>query len=72
MRIAVAEELFMPKIRDVVERLRADGWKLVRQAGSHRQFRHPHKPGIVTIAGSDNDDLAPGTWHSIQKQAGWR
>lgn len=60
----------MVKIRDVLRRLTEDGWVLVRTRGSHRQFRHPEKPGIVTLAGSGNDDLAPGTLNSILKQAG--
>ena len=38
--------------------------------GSHRQFRHPDKPGTVTIAGKSGDDLPPGTWASVMKQAG--
>lgn len=49
------------KVRDVLRRLAADGWILVRTRGSHRQFRHPTKSGLVTLAGSSNDDLAPGT-----------
>ena len=47
-----------------------DGWSLVRTRGSHRQFRHPNKPGTVTIAGKLSDDLPRGTWASIMKQAG--
>jgi len=37
--------------------------------GSHRQYKHPNKPGRVTIAGHSGDDLAPGTLNSILKQA---
>ncbi|WP_461834843.1 type II toxin-antitoxin system HicA family toxin, partial [Desulfothermus sp.] len=47
-----------------------DGWILVRQKGSHRQYKHPVKRGLVTIAGNLKDDLAPGTLNSILKQAG--
>ena len=47
-----------------------DGWALLRTRGSHRQYRHPDKPGTVTIAGKLSDDLPPGTWGSIIKQAG--
>jgi predicted RNA binding protein YcfA (HicA-like mRNA interferase family) len=47
-----------------------DGWYQARQRGSHRQFKHPRKPGLVTIAGKPGDDLAPGTLNSILKQAG--
>ncbi len=58
------------KVRDVLRWLAADGWVRVRTRGSHQQFRHPVKSGLVTVAGSSNDDLAPGTLSSIFKQAG--
>jgi len=58
------------KVRDILRRLAEDGWVLVRTRGSHQQFRHPVKSGVVTLAGSSNDDLAPGTLNSILKQAG--
>ena len=57
------------KIRDVQRQLRDDGWVVVRVQGSHRQLRHPAKPGLVTVAGHPNDDLAPGTLRSILRQA---
>jgi predicted RNA binding protein YcfA (HicA-like mRNA interferase family) len=38
--------------------------------GSHRQYKHPFKPGPVTVAGKPADDLAPGTLNSILKQSG--
>lgn len=50
--------------------IEADGWHLVRTRGSHRQFKHGMKPGLVTVAGKPSDDLAPGTLNSILKQAG--
>ena len=50
--------------------LEEDGWVLVRTRGSHRQYKHPAKSGLVTIAGHLNHDLAPGTYNSILKQAG--
>ena len=49
--------------------MRQGGWLLVRTRGSHRQYRHPDKPGTVTIAGKLGDDLPRGTWASIMKQA---
>lgn len=58
------------KIRDIVKMIEADGWHLVTTKGSHRQYKHPSKPGRVTIAGHPNHDLAPGTLNSIFKQAG--
>jgi predicted RNA binding protein YcfA (HicA-like mRNA interferase family) len=58
------------KIRIVLRMLADDGWVLAAVRGSHRQFVHPTKPGRVTVAGKDSDDLAPGTFNSILKQAG--
>ena len=57
------------KIRDVIKLIEDDGWYLVSTRGSHRQFKHPTKPGRVTIAGHPSDDLAPGTLNSVLKQA---
>ncbi len=57
------------KVREVIKLLEADGWYLVATKGSHRQYKHPSKPGRVTIAGHSRDDLAPGTLNSILKQA---
>ena len=58
------------KIRDVIKMLEDDGWTVVRQRGSHRQFKHASKPGLVTVPGKPGDDLAPGTLNSVLKQAG--
>lgn len=58
------------KVRKIIWLLQRDGWFLVATRGSHRQFKHDEKPGRVTVAGSNSDDLAPGTLNSILKQAG--
>jgi predicted RNA binding protein YcfA (HicA-like mRNA interferase family) len=58
------------KVREIIDLILADGWFLVATRGSHRQFKHPAKPGRVTIAGKPSDDLAPGTLNFILKQAG--
>jgi predicted RNA binding protein YcfA (HicA-like mRNA interferase family) len=58
------------KVATVLRHLRSNGWVLVKQRGSHRQFKHPSKPGRVTVAGKPSHDLAPGTLTSIMKQAG--
>jgi predicted RNA binding protein YcfA (HicA-like mRNA interferase family) len=57
------------KIRDIIRLIEDDGWRLIATKGSHRQYKHPAKPGRVTVAGHPNDDLAPGTLNSILKQA---
>lgn len=58
------------KVQEAIRLIESNGWQLVATRGSHRQFKHPTKPGRVTIAGKPSDDLAPGTWNSILKQAG--
>jgi predicted RNA binding protein YcfA (HicA-like mRNA interferase family) len=58
------------KVREILRRLESDGWYLARTRGSHRQYKHPSKPGRVTVAGKPSHDLAPGTLNSILKQAG--
>ncbi len=54
----------------MLRRLHRDGWRLVAIRGSHRQYKHPVKPGRVTVPGKPGDDLATGTCSSILKQAG--
>ena len=58
------------KVRELLAQLREDGWFQVRHAGSHKQFRHPSKPGTVTVAGKPSVEVPPGTLNSILKQAG--
>jgi predicted RNA binding protein YcfA (HicA-like mRNA interferase family) len=58
------------KVRETIWTIEEDGWFLVATRDSHRQFKHPSKPGRVTIAGKPSDDLAPNTLNSILKQAG--
>jgi len=58
------------KVGEAIKLLEGSGWEQVRQRGDHRQFRHPSKPGTVTVAGRLSGDLKKGTWASIQRQAG--
>lgn len=60
------------KVRDAIRLIEDDGWREVRTKGSHRQFKHPMKPGLVTIPGKPGDDLSAGTLSSVLKQAGLR
>lgn len=57
------------KVGDVIKLLQEDGWQVVRVTGSHRHYKHPVKPGVVTVPGHSYSDIAIGTWKSIQKQA---
>lgn len=58
------------KVREIIKLIERDGWQQVRQTGSHRHYRHPSKPGTVTVAGHLRDDLHPKTQGSIMSQAG--
>jgi predicted RNA binding protein YcfA (HicA-like mRNA interferase family) len=55
--------------REIIRRLEADGWREVRQRGSHKQFKHSTKPGLVTVP-SPKRDIPTGTLRSIAKQSG--
>jgi predicted RNA binding protein YcfA (HicA-like mRNA interferase family) len=55
--------------REVLKRLKSDGWFEVAQKGSHLQLKHPHKSGRVTLP-HPKRDLATGTLASIEKQSG--
>ncbi len=48
------------KVQELIKMLRADGWYLVGVEGVIRQFKHPAKPGRVTVTGHPYDYLAPG------------
>jgi predicted RNA binding protein YcfA (HicA-like mRNA interferase family)/predicted RNase H-like HicB family nuclease len=49
------------KVREAIKLIEEDGWYLDRTRGSHRQYKHPSKRGLVTVPGKPNDELAPGT-----------
>jgi predicted RNA binding protein YcfA (HicA-like mRNA interferase family) len=56
--------------REVIARLKADGWELVHIRGSHHQYKHPTRAGRVTVP-HPKKDLPKGTLRSIYRQAGW-
>ncbi len=60
------------KIRDLIKIIRKDGWVKVSQVGSHQQYKHPTKPGRVTVDGKPGDDVNMDNWYSALKQAGLR
>ncbi|MBA3673848.1 MAG: type II toxin-antitoxin system HicA family toxin [Chitinophagaceae bacterium] len=57
------------KVREIIKLIEKDGWFFVRQKGSHRQYKHSIKTGLVTIPGKESDDLKKGTENSILKQS---
>lgn len=55
--------------REVIKRLKKDGWYLVNVAGSHHQYKHPFKKGRVTVV-HPSRDFPIGTLRSMEKQSG--
>jgi len=58
------------KVRAVIKLVEEDGWFLDRTRGSHRQYKHHFKSGLVTISGNLDDEVPRGTLNSILKQSG--
>ncbi len=57
------------KFRDIIKLIESDGWVMVTQEGSHRQYKHPVKLGRVTVPGKPGDDVHPKLEKSILRQA---
>lgn len=57
------------EVKEILDCLKADGWYLARTKGSHRQFKHLTKRGVVTVSGKLSSDVAPGTLKSILTQS---
>lgn len=55
--------------REIIKRIEADGWFRVSVEGDHWQFRHPTKPGKVTVVHPARD-LPIKTLRSIERQSG--
>jgi predicted RNA binding protein YcfA (HicA-like mRNA interferase family) len=58
------------KVRECSRRIEADGWYRIKARGGHRQYKHPVKPGRVTVPGRMSADLDKKTAKSILRQAG--
>ncbi|MBM3725245.1 MAG: type II toxin-antitoxin system HicA family toxin [Acidobacteria bacterium] len=58
------------KVRDLIRKLESCGWVLRATRGSHRQFKHPQRPSVVTVAGHPGKDVPIGTLRAILKAAG--
>ncbi len=54
---------------EIEREIKADGWYYYETKGSHKHFKHPSKPGKVTIP-QHKGDLHPKTIQSIRRQAG--
>ena len=58
------------RFREVDKMLRTDGWYKVKKVGSHHQYKHPTKPGKVTVPEHGGKDINLTVAKSILKQAG--
>ncbi len=58
------------KVRQISKLIEADAWYRIKAKGGHRQYKHPVKPGRVTVPGQMSAELDPKTQKSILKQAG--
>jgi predicted RNA binding protein YcfA (HicA-like mRNA interferase family) len=58
------------KVREVIRLLEKQGWVEIRSRGSHRHFRRPDQPYVITVPGNEGKELAPGTLNAILKKAG--
>ena len=55
--------------KEIIKKLEKDGWVCVRTKGSHRQYKHPQKSGLVTVP-HPKREIPKGTLRSIEKQSG--
>ncbi len=60
------------KVKEVLKLLERDGWRMARCRGDHRQYKHPGKPGTVTVRGKESEVLDQFLLNSIWHQAGWK
>ena len=58
------------KVREVIRLLEKHGWTEMRTKGSHRHFKKPEQPYLITVPGNVGKELAPGTLNAILKKAG--
>ena len=56
--------------RKLIKQLEREGWYLDDIRGDHHQFKHPNRPGKVTVQ-HPRKDLPIEIVRSIYRQAGW-
>ncbi|MDP1913636.1 type II toxin-antitoxin system HicA family toxin [Brevundimonas sp.] len=59
----------MVSSREILKALQADGWRVIRQSGSHAQLKHSNRLGTVTVP-HPRRDMPIGTLRSIERQSG--
>lgn len=58
--------------REIIARLKREGWLLHRTRGSHQIFKHPEKPLALVVVPHPKKDMPIGTLRDIMRCAGWR
>lgn len=56
--------------KDIIKRLKKDGWVKAGGKGDHEKFKHPTQKGHVVVP-HPRKDIRIGTLKSIYRQAGW-
>jgi predicted RNA binding protein YcfA (HicA-like mRNA interferase family) len=55
---------------EIIRKLKAAGWKLVRTKGSHQHYSHPASPGRVVTVPHPKKDIGLGLAKAIEKASG--
>lgn len=66
-KLAKSKVTAIRKVKHLIRFIQEDGWHLDRTKGSHRHFKHPIKPGIMTVPKQSNADLRLGTLKNALK-----
>jgi predicted RNA binding protein YcfA (HicA-like mRNA interferase family) len=57
--------------KELEKKIQSAGYRFERMnGGSHKQYKHPDRPQLITIPFHGSKDLKPGTLNQILKQAG--
>jgi len=64
------KEGYPMKVKDVIEKLKADGWVQVRQESSHRTFKKEDNPQLITVSGHDRAEVYVGQLSDIRRTSG--
>ncbi|MDC2864564.1 type II toxin-antitoxin system HicA family toxin [Bacillus sp. BP-3] len=68
--IESSKEVVTISSREVIKKLKKEGWFLTNIKGNHHQFKHPSKVDKVTVK-HPCKNIPKGTLRSIYKQVGW-
>jgi len=56
--------------KEIIKRLKKEGWTFKGQSGSHSKWEHPTTKKCVTVP-HPRKDFSKGTLRAIFKQIGW-